>query len=254
MAKRLAILATVCVLILVLCTAVQAQPPKGKGGGPGGRGFGAFGMGGMGFGGGTSFLLRNEKVQEELSLTEAQKTKIEALFKEGIGKKPDMGGFRDLSEEERKAKRAEMMEKAQARAKKLTKDIDEILKPEQRKRLNEIQLQLRGINALRDKAVATELGLSQEQQDKIAEIGKEAAEKRSKLFGEGADPSGRREKMDKIQKETETATLNVLTKEQKDKFKEMQGAKFDTSSLMQGFGPGGRRGGGKAKPKAEPEA
>ena len=256
MVKRLAILATVCVAVLVLCTAVQAQPPKGKGGGFGGPGFGGFGMGGMGFGGNmSSMLLRAPKVQEELGLTEAQKTKIQAVMKEGMGERPDMGALRDLDEEQRKAKMAEFMEKAQARAKKMAKDLDEILKPEQRKRLKQIGLQFRGVSALRDKEVATELGLSTEQQDKIAEIGKEAGEKMGKLFADRENRTGMREKMDKIRKESETATLGVLTQEQKEKFEEMKGPKFevDMASLFPGPG-GGRRGpGAKAKEGAKPK-
>jgi len=256
MIKRVATLATVCVAILVLCAAVQAQPPKGKGGGPGGPGFFGSGMGGMGFGGNmSSMLLRAPKVQEELGLTEAQKTKIQAVMKEGMGERPDMGALRDLDEEQRKAKMAEFREKAEARGKKMAKDIDEALKPEQRKRLKQIQLQLRGVNALRDKEVATELGLSTEQQDKIAAIGKEAGEKTMKLFADREDRAGAMEKVQKIRKESETATLGLLTQEQKEKFEEMKGSKFevDMASLFPGAG-GGRKGpGAKGKERAKPK-
>jgi hypothetical protein len=196
-------------------------------------------------------LVGLEQVQKELKLTDDQKATIKEIASKAGARGERMQGLRDLPEEERKAKMAEMRKKAEARAEETAKQINEVLKPEQRERMKQIALQLRGTSALQDKAVAEALGLSTEQKDKIAAIAKEAAKKRTDLMA-GGGGAGAREEMQKIRKEADSETLGVLTGDQKEKLEKMKGDKFefDRAAMMKAGG-GGRRGGAKAKPKTE---
>lgn len=110
-------------LFLALALVVGSSLPAAAfaqgfgGGGPGGRG--GFGMFGGGGGGGDLMLLQNDDVRTELGLVDDQVEKLR-----GIGDKMReemrsmFSGFRDLNEEERRAKFEEMRTKMEDRARK----------------------------------------------------------------------------------------------------------------------------------------
>ena len=97
--------------------------------------------------------------------------------------------------------------------------------------------------ALRDKGVQTALALTDEQKEKLTKIGQDAATKMRELRDE-QDVQVRCEKGQAMQKETEAATLAVLTDEQKAKFDKMKGAKLDIPAEELP-----RRGGRRGAPK-----
>jgi len=192
-------------------------------------------MGMMGFGANTGRLLRAESVQKELNITDEQMTKInEALEagRPGAGQRPN---FQDMTDEERTKFREEMEKRSAEQDKK----INEILNEQQQKRLKQIRVQLMGAFAFSDEQVGKDLAITDEQRDKIREA-----------FGEIRDamqdvPQGERAARGREMTEKMNAkVMEILTDEQKAKYKEMVGEPFDVSQLRMG-GPGGGPGGGR---------
>lgn len=239
--------------VALLAQAVaEAQPGGRRPGGPGGfpGGFGGFG-GGSGFGGmSKGLLLRAEQVQKELGIDADQQKKVDEVLtaaRERVGR-PDFGGFRDLSEEDRRKRMEEMRAKFTEQAAALDKDLSGVLSETQAKRLDEIVLQQRGISALQDAKIAEKLGLSAAQKESLSDVFAAQREMTQELFSgiRDAKPEERREKFEEIQKktgelrtETEKAALKVLDDSQKTKFDELKGKAFelDRSQLFRGFGP-----------------
>jgi hypothetical protein len=206
------------------------QQPGGRQGMSGGSGNPA-GRGGRGFN--IAMMLGNEQVralvQKELSLSDDQVTKLQALA-------PQPGaGQQDMSDEERAKQREELQKK-----------INDVLNPAQEQRVKEIQLQMRGTRALTSDEVVKELGLSAKQ---VTDIEAALQVQRPQGGGPGgAQPSDedRQKMMEEFQKAREAANakaLAVLTPAQKSKWEKMLGKKFEMP-MMGGFG--GRAGGGAA--------
>lgn len=234
MLRNLAIF-SIAVAALVFTANLQAQGPGG-----GGRG---FGMGGM-MGGGMLGLLQNEKVQKEIDLDADQKEKLQKLaaeMRETMRSK--MGDMSNLSNEERRAKMEEMGKEIQKMGEETQKKVDGILLPKQLERVKQIQIQVQGTRALSNADVAKELGLSDEQKEKIKSINEENMKAMRDMFSGGRPSAEDREKMSKAREENQKKLMDVLTAEQKEKFEKMKGEKFDVSALRGGFGGnGGRRG------------
>ncbi|NQT16293.1 MAG: Spy/CpxP family protein refolding chaperone [Planctomycetes bacterium] len=278
---RLRVLGLAALAVAVLAMAANAaQPPReGQRGGfrgrPGGRGPGMGMRGGPG-GGGVANLLRNSQVQEELKLSDEQKDQLEEIgekVREGMqGIFPDREAMQDLSDEERRAKMQEAMEKfakeREKRAPEIEKQIAEVLEKGQFKRLKQIELQVQGVNALRRPDIAQALELSEDQQKEI----KEALEARDKKmqgleeerrgmfsggFGGFQDMSEEergelRQKMEKlgekrraITSEAQKEAMGKLTDEQKAKMPDLMGERLEFRRPEGGPGrPGqGRRDG-----------
>ncbi|GEM_PF-6987919 len=129
-------------------------------------------------------LLRREDVQNELNLSSLQKE----FLSEFINQTPDQVATRaiknmppvkiidvtKLSDEERKQWDAEISKQAAEQVRKFMeeekREIESVLRPEQKKRLHELDLQWRGVLALADSRVADEINLSAENRKKIADI------------------------------------------------------------------------------------
>lgn len=223
--------------VAVVSMSAYAQPP---GGGRGGRG-GA--RGGPGFGGPLMLLMMPE-VREELEMTEDQTTKLResqrALF-ESMRSEGGRESFRDMSDEEREKRRAEM-------EKKTADMLKEVLLPKQVERLEQLALQREGTRALSNQKVINALKITPEQQAELTKIGEEAREQITELFrGGGRDASEEqraqnREKMDAIRKTVEKKAMGVLSDEQKQALAKLMGKPFDFPEF-QFRGPGGDRGG-----------
>src|SRR5438309_229780 len=93
-------------LLVVLVAASADAQNRGRGGARGaGRGFG----GPAGPGGGNIALVQSEQVQKELEMTDDQKQAIGKIGDEVRAEmRESLGGLRDLSPEERRAKMAEL--------------------------------------------------------------------------------------------------------------------------------------------------
>lgn len=219
--------AALAVSIVAAASVALAQPGGGRG---------------MGRTNDLSFFLAIEPVQTELQLTDEQKASAQKMADDNRQAMMDLRNSGATPEE--------MGEKIQERAKENKKKVEELLKPEQRERLEQIALQIGGGAALSRPEIADKLGLSDEQKKKLEKISEDAQQKRMDLFSAGP-PSDQQEMQDRMQKvqkindEQKSKATEVLTAEQKDKFEKMQGKKFDFDpmQLMRGFGRGAGGGG-----------
>jgi hypothetical protein len=197
---------------------------------------GGFGQGGVGQ------LLQNESVQKELKMDPDQVTKTkEAVTKVTEAHRDDTTKLREITD------MAERREKSQALNATITKEtlaaVGDILKPDQLKRLHQIQLQTAGLRAFSQADVQTALKLNDDQKAKIKTItddaNKELAEFRP-MRGAGGGGGGARPnpenqaKIQAIQKAATEKVQGVLTDDQKKSWKDMTGEPFQLQA-------GGRR-------------
>ena len=211
-----------------------AQSASAQGGG-GGRGFGRM------FGVSKARLATLEEVQTELKLSDEQKDQIEDINEQLREDRRGLfgGGFGQFSEI--RTKMDELNSKASA-------EVDGKLDEDQRKRLQEIAIQVNGPSALNDPSVVDQLGLSDEQKKKLEAVRSENSQARDEAMDNSGELS-REEQREKFRGLADTANeklLGVLTDEQKTKFEEMKGKaiEIDPSSLFGGGGGGGGFGGG----------
>src|SRR5262249_18156689 len=120
------------------------------------------------------------------------------------------------------------------------------LKPEQLKRLKQLQLQRRGNQAFTDEKVQKTLKFTGEQKEQVDTILKDSAKQMRELFprrGGGGGDRGNfeeaRKKMAELNKETTKKIQDVLTADQKKQWKAMVGSAFKFEERR--FGGGGRR-------------
>ncbi|HWB11524.1 MAG TPA: hypothetical protein VG826_20000 [Pirellulales bacterium] len=193
------------------------------------------------------------EVRKELSVSDEQGKEIDDVL---AAQRESRGGFnfqelQNLSDDEREKRMDEMRKKGEEAEKTAQEKLDKILKPEQLTRLNQLALQLQGTRALARPDIAKQIGLSQEQQDKIQKIQEDARpqggpggfqnlsdEERQKRFAE------MRERQDKAQADM----LAVLTDEQKTKWADMKGKDFEFPA----FGGAGGGFGGAGGPRRRP--
>jgi hypothetical protein len=177
--------------------ALLAGPAAAQRGGRGGRGPGGPGGGPYGI----LFLLQNKDIQKELDLSEEDAAKIPDAVMEALAKS---------------------------------------LKPEQLKRLKQINLQVRGNAAFGDAKIQKQLSFTDEQKEKVTEILKEADAARRELFQslrQGGDFQEMRKKMTEMNEEVTKKIQDVLTDDQKDKWKDMVGKPFKFEFGGRGRGP-----------------
>ncbi|MBN1854647.1 MAG: hypothetical protein JW829_18085 [Pirellulales bacterium] len=109
----------------------------------------------------------------------------------------------------------------------------EVLSREQMMRLYQIRMQIRPtVESLANRRVAGRLQLTEEQQQKLAQISKGVETKQSELRGgmRGATEEQRREnfqKLRKIRSDADEEALAMLTTEQKEAFEKMKGEKLE---------------------------
>jgi len=206
---RLPFTALACAIALQFSSVALAQPPAVRGGRLGG-------------GISSAMLLQQEPVQKELGLSAEQIAKVNSELSSTGG---DQRGFRDMSDEER--------QKAMDERAKLIAEQDRViaamLDAKQSERLKQIRIQAMGPLVFMVEPFAKELGISEEQSNKVREA------MRSGRQG-GGDMAEQREKMN-------ATLMENLTADQKAKLKELQGPAFDVSQLQLRWGGGGRRGG-----------
>ena len=201
-------------------------------------------FGGRGGGDMTMTLLRVEAIRTELEISPDQEEALTKMQEQGRPERPD-ADFRNMSEEERTEFFTKMRKQAEERNTKMKEQLEEVLFPEQLERLQEINIQLQGIAALRNPEVAKELKITDAQKKELEEVQAGMMEKMREgmreLFTGGGGREGMREKIQKMRDDMEGDVLDVLTSDQKKKFEEMKGEKFEMPEGA--FGRGGRGGG-----------
>jgi Spy/CpxP family protein refolding chaperone len=168
-------------------------------------------------------LLRQKSVQEALKLTpELTKKVVEFTNKEYEAFQKAM----QLGEKEREAKLLEL-EKANQ------KFLADNLTAAQNKRLDQITMQVTGLQQLTRPEVVKLLSLTEAQQRKFAEMQKEARKELEGILG-AKDREGRNEKLAKLRADIDQKVEAVLTREQKEKAKELVGEPFKGRLLLEG--------------------
>ena len=232
--------------LLVLATSPAfAQPQPGQ---PG-----RFGFGMTGGAPSAAMLLRNEKVQEELKLTDDQKTAVQKAGETVNDKYKD-----DLAKARTDMDREKMADLRKTMGAELMKAVADVLKPDQTKRLKQIEVQAAGINAFTLDDVQAALKLTDAQKTAVKGAVDDMQKDVQDLF---KDAQGDREKMTaafkKIQDLRTDAVEQVvkgLTDDQKKTWTDLKGDKFELALGFPGavgagtFGPGrqGRGGVGRA--------
>jgi len=240
--KKLMVMFTV----LALVTTAVAQPGPG---GPGGRRGMGPGMG-RGFGMGAGFgLLMMPEVQREINLTQQQQQQIQQLMAEQREQMmPLMQQMREATPEQRQQLMQQVMQK-------WDEGIGKILQPAQKARLRELQLQAEGTMALGRPDVAKELNLSEEQRKKITDTLTQYGQKQMQLWQQGAGPDVDRQamfqRMQQLRQQMGRELLAVLTPQQQEQWKKMQGKpfQFPRGPFGGGRGPGGPPGGAGGGPR-----
>jgi hypothetical protein len=160
-------------------------------------------------------LLRQKSVQQELKISPDLAKKIaEFTNKESA----EYGKSLKLKDSDRKGK-FEELEKANK------KFLEDNLSAEQRKRLEQITLQVTGLHQLTRPEVVKALSLTDEQQKKFKEMQKEGRAELEAIFN---DPKreGKNEKLAKYREATFKKIEDALTDAQKTKVKELVGEIF----------------------------
>lgn len=204
-------------------------------------------------------LAANESVQKELKMDEDQVTAVREKvqpagfggFRGGRGKEPapeqqeriakfmeKLQQLKDVPEDKLEAKMREVFKEELEGP---TKEVEKILKPEQMTRLRQIARQQGGPAAYVAPENAKDLKLTDDQVKKIKDIADELQKDTMELFrgaGRGGFSAETREKMTALTKEASEKAADVLTAEQKAKWKGLTGEPF---TVQQRFG-GGRGG------------
>lgn len=177
-------------------------------------------------------LAQLEEVQTELKLTDEQKTKVATLND-------------DLAEERRAAREGaggdfeKMRKEITLLNAEFTKEFNELLDDAQKKRAQEIYLQVNGPLAVTDEAVAAELKLTDDQKTKLEQS---LTDSRTKMFSEfqglqSLSEEERAAKINELIQSRDEGLLAVLDEAQKKQLEEMKGAKLEVD-LSKLPGPG----------------
>lgn len=189
-------------------SAQRGNPPGDRQGGP--PQSGSVRGGGSGFGGGLAFLLGSDAVRKELNLSDDQMKKIQAA----LPQRPAQGqGGSGLSREEMQAQFAEAQKK-----------IEAVLTPTQKTRVRELQVQAMGLRAFTNEGLVKELGLSEDQVEKIRGL---LPQRRQ--GGEGGPGAGQNVTPEERQKQREEAmkkALEVLKPDQRARWEKLIGKPF----------------------------
>jgi len=229
-----------------LLTPLFAQPPRQPGGFTGRGGFGMD----------LSTLVVNKSVQEEVKMTPEQVEKFTKVSEEMKSKRGEgtkgKGGDKGKGGFDREAFQKAREERVAA----YTKVMDETLKPEQIKRIKQIELQQGGLAVYTKENVQKELKLTDKQTTEIKEISEETQKDIGQLTrdlfgGQGNQEKAAeaRKKIEGLRKEAEEKITGLLTEDQKKTWKTMVGEKFEIKvEAPMGRRPGGQgQGGNKNK-------
>ena len=205
MILRIGKLAVVLGVVLLLTSTAAAQR------------FGPFG------GGGKAMLLMNPDVQQELKLSEDQIAKVKELSQSVFEKLKDK--LKDTPKDQLREKLAEV---AKAIGEETDKAMKDLLKPEQTKRMRQLELQQRGYEAFTDAEVQKDLKLDDDQKEKIKILTDDARKDLGELFqGAKGDPKEAMTKIQALRKDTLEKVMATLKEDQKKAWTALTGEPFE---------------------------
>jgi len=216
--------------IAIVAVMALAMGAFAQGGGQGRGGFRMMGgqMGRMS----STQLLQRDDVKDELKLTDDQKSKLADLNTKARDKMREVfqnSGFQPGTppSEDQQKKMAEAMTKV---GEDINKEVNTILTADQQKRLKELLVQRSGNGIANNPDFQKDLGITDDQKAKIADLNKKMADANRQIFqkmqdGE-IDRSQIRELMDKNTKALNDEIGKLLTDDQKKKIADMGGKPF----------------------------
>jgi len=198
----------------------------------------------------TVMLLGREDVQGELKVTDDQKAKLDAL-KTGARDRFRTVAMSVPRTDDQEANMKAMGEKMQALMDSMTKETLAILDDAQKKRLNQLGVQVAGSLAVLQPDISKELNVTAAQKAKIDDLQRLQGEANQGIWervgNQEIDRDEATEMMGKNGKILEESVLKILTDDQRKKLKEMSGEPFAFKDPKPGTpGSFGRPGGGRA--------
>lgn len=161
-------------------------------------------------------LLQQKCVRDELKLTDDEARKIrehnERQWKKAVE-------IQKLPRDERRRKYEELTRENE-------RFLDEVLEPSERKRLDEISLQVVGLLLATSPKVASRLGLTDQQKQQLKQHQGEARAEIAEVL-HSKTKEGREEKIQELRQSSRKRLMEVLTPEQEVKWKEITGAPFE---------------------------
>jgi uncharacterized membrane protein len=176
-------------------------------------------------------LLMNRGVQREIKLAEEQRERIRKIVKEVHDKyQPELQKARAARDNKKLLQLTR--ESTQETTDRVNKAIPDVLKPEQARRLKQIEIQVNGLVSLNKPEIQKELKLTDKQKDDIARIGDGLKQDLAELAKDAANgpllklPEAVR-KARTLNDEATKKALATLTREQKKTWDDMTGEKFE---------------------------
>jgi hypothetical protein len=209
-------------------TTESAPPPSSMIGLPGANRYGTDPL----------HLLQTTKVKQELKITEEQGAKLAKVadkYDQQAAAKLGSVQLDGLNSQEKAAKEQEIRETGDKLIESSRQEVSSILNPDQLNRLKQILLQVNGADALQDKEVAKQVGITPEESAKIQKL--QASTNvmlRNSLGGphNGANQTqmslgaANIRTADKINNQAQEKYMGALTPEQKEKLAKLSGAPF----------------------------
>jgi hypothetical protein len=182
-------------------------------------------------------LLQTAKVKQELKITDDQSAKLAKVAnkydQEAASK---LGGIQlqGLSGQQKVGKEQEVREAGDQLIESSRKEVSSILNPDQLNRLKQILLQVNGAEALQDKEVAKQVGITPEESAKIEKIQMQTSGILRNSLGMPSNGGTTKPQMlgsnvqaaDKINDHAQNQYMGALTADQKQKLDKLRGAPF----------------------------
>lgn len=170
--------------------------------------------------GGDPSLLRNKAVQREMKVGKEQAEKLDAFLAE-VNAKQDEGeaAFRTATPQERR----KLMEDMKAY---VLKGLNDVLKPEQFKRFEQIEMQRAGLGLFGIPQIQDRLGLAEDQKAKVSAIVAEARNANRTVDIEAKDAASAEKKHTEIKDKATGQIFAVMTPAQQAAWKDMIGPPF----------------------------
>lgn len=183
-------------------------------------------------------LLQTTKVKQELKITEEQSSKLAKVadkYDQQAASKLGSVQLDGLNGQEKAGKEKEIRDTGDKLIESSRQEVSSILNADQLNRLKQILLQVNGADALQDKEVAKQVGITPEESAKIQKL--QASTNVMLRNSLGAPHSGANQTQmslgaanvktaDKINNQAQQQYMGALTPEQKEKLAKLSGAPF----------------------------
>jgi hypothetical protein len=182
-------------------------------------------------------LLQTAKVKQELKITDDQSAKlakVAAKYDQEAASKLGNVQLQGLSGQHKVGKEQEIRDTGDKLIESSRQEVSSILNPDQLNRLKQILLQVNGAEALQDKEVAKQVGITPDEAAKIQKVHAETSSMLRQSLGMPKNGGATQPQMlganvraaDKINNHAQDQYMGALTTDQKQKLDKLRGAPF----------------------------